>query len=185
MENKVFIIHGWQGNPRDAWKTWLKDELEQRKYHVVAPSLPGADNPRLADWLAKMHKTIGKPDKRTFLVGHSLGCPAILRYIESLPDDAKIGGCVLVAGFMEDMKVPELREFVAKEFNVSKIRKICKKIVAISSDNDPFITNVQTKNMVDMLKAKFILERRKRHLDEDDEVYQLPSALNAILEMSR
>jgi predicted alpha/beta hydrolase family esterase len=185
MENRVFIIHGWDGNPTEAWKGWLKDQLEQKKYHVVAPSLPNAENPVVADWLAKIQKTVGKPDKKTFLVGHSLGCLAILKYIESLDEKDKIGGCILVAGFIDGVKDPSLKEWMENKIDVAKVRKICKKIVAISSDNDPLITNEQTKHMVDSLKAKFILERRKRHLGEDDQIYQLPSVLNAVLEMSR
>ncbi len=38
---------------------------------------------------------IGNPDNETYLVGHSLGSPTILRYLESLQDDQMIGGGLL------------------------------------------------------------------------------------------
>jgi len=28
MQKRVFIIHGWSGNPKNAWFPWIKNELE-------------------------------------------------------------------------------------------------------------------------------------------------------------
>ena len=28
---RVFIIHGWEGHPENAWFPWLKKELEQKR----------------------------------------------------------------------------------------------------------------------------------------------------------
>jgi len=30
MANRIFIIHGWDGNPHDSWKPWLKKEPEMK-----------------------------------------------------------------------------------------------------------------------------------------------------------
>ena len=61
-------------------------------YAVPAVQLR-AEHPFLDEWLGYMHKHIHNPDRKTFLVGHSLGCIAILRYLESL-NEQRIGGAV-------------------------------------------------------------------------------------------
>lgn len=44
---------------------------------------------------------VGVPDEQTYFVGHSLGCQAIARYLESLSESIKVGGVVFVAGFFK------------------------------------------------------------------------------------
>ena len=58
---------------------------------------PGA--PRPGAWQAAVAAAVGAVDERTHLVGHSLGCVAVLRHLASLPGSWELGGLTLVAGF--------------------------------------------------------------------------------------
>ena len=82
---KVFLVHGWDGSPANNWFPWLKRELEQRGFLVSAPAMPHPRMPTIEDWVSHLSATVGKPDENTYLIGHSMGCQAIARYLERLP----------------------------------------------------------------------------------------------------
>jgi len=112
VTKRVFIIHGWDGYPEENWFPWLRAELEKRGFEVHVPQLPDAGNPRIQNWVPAVAKVVGKPDRDTYFVGHSMGCQTIARYLESLPDKTKVGGAVFVAGFFKRLTNLEADEEV-------------------------------------------------------------------------
>src|SRR3990167_8494541 len=91
---RIFIVHGWGGYPGEGWFPWLKKELETRGFVVSIPQLPDAENPRIEGWVAKLAETVNVPDENTYFVGHSIGCPTIAHYLQSLPAGVMVGGAV-------------------------------------------------------------------------------------------
>ncbi|KKT72020.1 MAG: hypothetical protein UW63_C0003G0037, partial [Candidatus Uhrbacteria bacterium GW2011_GWF2_44_350] len=142
---RVFIIHGWDGYPEEAWFLWLKSELEKRGFEVVVPQMPEASAPAIEKWVPYLAELVGTPDTETFLVGHSIGVPTIMRYLERI--DSSIGGAVGVAGWFN--LIPgsiggPAEETIAKPWldlpiDTEKIKKVCPKFTAIFSDNDPYV----------------------------------------------
>ena len=102
MKKRVFIIHGWEGNPDIHWFPWLRKELKHRGYEVIVPRMPNVMNPEFKSWISYLKEIVTSPDGNTFFVGHSLGCIAVLRFIETLKEE--VGGAVLVAGFGKDLE---------------------------------------------------------------------------------
>ena len=92
MQKRVFLIHGWDGKPTGNWFPYLSLELKANGFEVNAPQMPHADQPKVSEWLAFLKDYVGKPDQDTYFVGHSLGCIAIARYLETLSPKKKIGG---------------------------------------------------------------------------------------------
>ncbi len=180
---RVFLIHGWEGSPKEHWFPWLKKELEKLDFKVKSLDMPNSNYPKLSEWLNHIKKSVTSPDKDTYFVGHSLGCITIVRYLELLPNEAKIGGCVLVAGF-SFLKDKEMKEFYKKDFDIVKIRKHCDKFVNIYSDNDEDISLKESKSFAKLLKAKKVLEKGKGHFCLDEGVDKLPNVLKAIKEMN-
>ena len=101
MKKRVFIIHGWEGFPEEGWFPWLKKELELRGFEVFVPQMPDADYPRIEKWVAVVSQIVGVVDESVYFIGHSMGCQAIARYLETLPERIKIGGAIFVAGFFK------------------------------------------------------------------------------------
>ncbi|HSU72630.1 MAG TPA: alpha/beta fold hydrolase [Candidatus Binatia bacterium] len=174
---RVILVHGWDGSPKRDFLPWLKEKLEEHHFRVFAPQMP---EPTVAAWVAHLAKVVGKPDKNTFFVGHSLGCIAIARYLASLP--SKVGGCVLVAGF-SSTKEPELKEFTTLPLDWERVKAVSR-FVAISSDNDSEVTRKQSDDFAKKLNAHAILEPGFGHFCDDDHIKEVPSVLNAVLELA-
>lgn len=181
---RAILIHGWGGAPEGGWKPWLKVELERKGFKVLVPRMPNTDFPELDEWIPDLKEVIGKPDEDTFLVGHSLGTITILRYLETLKQDELIGGAVLVAGFSSDLGIEEIKSFVKEPVDWKKVKKHCKKFVAINSDNDPFVPLKQADVLKNRLEAEVFIMHKMGHLGgADDNITELPEVLDTLLKM--
>jgi hypothetical protein len=187
---RVFIVHGWGGYPEECWFPWLRKELEKKGFTVTVPQLPDPEAPKIETWVPALAKAVGTPDKDTYLVGHSMGCQTILRYLQSI--NGQVGGAVFVGGFFQKLTNLESNdeEAIAKPWmttplDFAKIKKATHKFIAIFSDNDPYVPLENAKGFKDKLGAKTVIVNHKGHMGASDNCPQLPEALNAVLELSR
>lgn len=179
---RAFLIHGWTGSPEKGWFPWLKKELEKNNFTVIAKLMPLPDAPVMQEWVEYLKELVGTGDEETFFVGHSLGCITILRYLETLPENEKTGGAVLVAGFTDNIGSKELSNYFTSPIDWKKINSRCKKFVAINSDNDKEVSLKYGYIFKEKIGAKLIIEH-KGHMADD--TLELESLLNSILEISR
>lgn len=190
-KKRVFIIHGWDGYPEEGWFPWLKAELERRGFVVSVPAMPDASAPRIETWIPYLNKLVGQADKDTYFVGHSIGCQAVIRYLQTLPSGTKIGGAVFVAGWynLRNLETEEEKQiagpWVNKPRDDKKIREVVNHAIAIFSDNDPFVIPENQRSWEDKLGAKIIVEHNKGHFNDEAGVKELPSALEAVLEIAK
>jgi hypothetical protein len=115
----------------------------------------------------------------------------VLRYLETL-EDKKIGGAVLVAGWLMrltgDLSKEEIaiaRPWIETPIDYQKVKRSCPSIVAIFSDNDPYVYIDNKKLFEERLGATTVVEHQKGHFSGSDGVTELPSALNSVLEMAK
>ncbi|MDP2630804.1 MAG: alpha/beta fold hydrolase [Candidatus Uhrbacteria bacterium] len=186
---RALIIHCWGGYPEYCWYPWAKQELEKQGIEVVVPAFPNTDTPQLNLWLPELEKVIGRPDEDTFLIGHSIGCALIMRYLESLADDEKVRGAVFVAGFIGDLGFPEIKNFFETPLDFEKIKKKCPKFVAIQSDNDPYVPVPQADMLKEKLGVHVIMKHNFAHfsgaVDNEASCVELPDVVDAVVEMSK
>ena len=189
---RVFLIHGWDGRPDNHWFPWLKNELERRDllagrhgFKVESLEMPNPARPKVSEWTRKIRESVGEPMESDYFVGHSLGCVTILRYIEKLSENVKIGGCVFVGGFSGNINIPEIAEFYSLPLDIEEVKKHCDGFVTIFSDNDEYIPQSESLSFSNKLGATQVFERNKGHFCKSDGVTELPSALSAILDFSR
>jgi predicted alpha/beta hydrolase family esterase len=191
MTKRAFIIHGWEGYPEEGWFPWLKKELENKGYQVQVPAMPNSENPKIDEWVPFLSELVQDPDKETFFVGHSIGCQTILRYLESLEKDTKIGGVVFVAGWINLMNLsdPE-EEMIAKPWLETPIEwdnivKHTNKFVAIFSDNDQFVPIGDSEIFKKRLGAAVFIEHEKGHFKGEDNITNIPLVLEELLKMTK
>ena len=181
---RAFIVHGWGGNPEEGWFPWLKSELEKKGFKVEVPAMPNSSHPEIKSWVDHLSRVIGTPDKETVLIGHSIGSQAILRYLETLPQNIKIRKAIFVAGFFNLKNLSFEDKTIASPWLRTPIDldKIKNKgdFVAIFSNNDPDVPLKDKEIFKERLGAKIILEDKKGHFSGSDNIKELPSVLNAI-----
>lgn len=189
MTKRVFIIHGWASSPNKDWHPWLKSKLEEKGFEAFVPAMPDADHPKIETYVPFLAKQVGRPDENTFLVGHSIGCQTILRYLESAK--GKVGGCVFVGGWfsLRGLETKDERD-IAKPWletpiDFEKVRKATQKFTAIFSDNDPFVPLSNMKLFEQNLGAKVVLESKKGHFTDEEGVTELPVVMNELLKLVR
>lgn len=191
MAKRIFIIHGWSGSPYKDWIPWLKSELESKGYEVYAPEMPDPDEPDMAEWVHLLKVGVGKPDKDTFFVGHSMGCQTILRFLETLDGDDKIGGVVLVAPWVhlntasydDETDRVVAAPWLETPIQWDKILKHAARFSAIFSDNDPYVPIADSKIFANELHADVVIEHDKGHMNEESGVTKLERILSEVLKV--
>ena len=187
---RVFIVHGWGGDSQEGWFPWLKNKLEKLGYEVFVPEMPDTENPKIDAWVSHLSNIVEGADEQTYFVGHSIGCQTIMRYLEKLQPNGKTGGCVFVAPWFTLMNFEEGEEIIAKPWletpiDFVKVRQHTGKFFAIFSDNDDVVPQDNVGMFAQKLNAETIVEREKGHFSGGDGILELPSALQAILDLPK
>ena len=193
MQKRAIIVHQWYGTPKTDFYPWLKKELEKRNFKVIVPAMPDTKHPKIKSWITQLNKTIGKPNKNTYLIGHSIGCQTILRYLESLQNNSKVGGAIFVAGWFnltkevtgDEEQYKIAKPWLSTKINFSKVLKHTKKFTAIFSSNDPYVPLTDSKIFKAKLKAKIVTEKNKGHFTQDDNIKKVPVVLKELLNLSK
>ena len=186
-EKTVYIVHGWGGHAEESWFPWLEQQVEEAGHKVERLSMPNTDEPDIVEWVNHLRAEIADPDENTYLVGHSIGCQTILRYLETI--DTKIGGVVLVAPFFnlpyleteEEKKIA--KPWLETPIDTDKAALNAGKVIAIFSDDDPDVPLTDLQLFEDRLSAKTIVEKNKGHFTLEDVGKELPVVRDQLLGM--
>ncbi|HSW87775.1 MAG TPA: alpha/beta hydrolase [Candidatus Saccharimonadales bacterium] len=184
---RVIIVHCWDGYPEYCWYPQTKKELEAKGFQVSIPAMPETEEPKLSLWLPTLQEVIGTPDEDLYLIGHSAGCITIMRYLETLLENQKIGGVVFVAGFTDNLGFDELTNFFETPIDFEKIKTKAKHFIAIASDNDPFVPLKHADILKEKLGAEVTIKHDMQHfsgeVDNEESCTSLPDVISAIEEM--
>jgi len=184
---KAFIVHGWGGSPKEPLHQWIKKNLEEKKFEIIAPLMPNPDEPKIKVWVGKLKDITKNLDKKDIFIGHSIGCQAIMRYLETLNRDVRVDKVIFIAPWitLQGIDQEEGAEEIAKPWvetpiNFNEVRKHCDKFFCIFSSNDPYV-NLSNKDKFEKhLNAKTIVVKNKGHFDYDSKVDSLPEILDFI-----
>ena len=102
--DRVVIVHAYGGSPKKFWSPTLRDHFDTDV--VVVPHMPGGTAPVVGEWLSCLQTTVQRAAQdgvNLYLVGHSLGCDAILRMLAE-PEAAAtlrgLRGVLCIAGWL-------------------------------------------------------------------------------------
>src|SRR4030042_2561800 len=120
--------------------------------------------------------------KRAYLIGHSVGCQTIVRFLEKLHKTKRIGGCVFVAGWfdlinLEPEEVEIAHPWINSEIHFERVLEHCNKFLAIFSNNDPYVHLDEVEKFKDKLGAKIIIKRNMGHFED---IIELPEILKFV-----
>jgi predicted alpha/beta hydrolase family esterase len=150
---RAILIHG-NGNskPTEHWFPYLKKELEQLGVHVDAPQFPDAELARSSYWLPFLEKVL-RADKNTFIVGHSSGAIAAMRYAET----HHILGSALVGTYHTDLGIEneKLSGYFDTPWNWQAIKNNQQWIIQFAGLNDPWIPIQEARFVRDQLQTTY------------------------------
>ena len=147
------LLHGYTGSPIKNFFPRLKKELEKRGAKVYVPELPDTDDPRIADQVAAVLKSVPF-DKDTVIVGHSLGGVVAFKILEQLKKP--IRRTVLVTSFSENKFITESFEphTFDWKFDAEKIKKNAGEIFILRDTTDDTVPSFQANNLENLLDGK-------------------------------
>ena len=183
--NKIYIVHCWDGSKDDGWYPWLDEKLTSENNKVFRFNMPNTANPKIDEWVSFLDQQIDNLDENTYLVGHSIGCQTILRYLQS-KDVTKIGGVLLVAPWLDllDYAIEDEESYdtampwLTEKIDFEKVKKFTNNIHCIFSDNDYFVSLDQKDKFERLLDAKTLVVSGKGHISEEDGVNELAEILD-------
>lgn len=189
---KVFIIHGFEGTPNGGWKSWLMRELDRLDVYACALPMPTPKEPKCDEWVEEISRNIPEVNKDIFLIGHSLGCVAILNYLETLNTDKKLGGIFLVAGPSEKLEIEnpnsvirKIDNFFNQPFLFEKIKNTAEHFVIIHGDNDENVPLWHAEKIAKKLDGELVVVKNGGHLSGWNGFNELPELLESFKKMMK
>ncbi len=181
---KVFIVHGLGGRPNGGWRPWLMAELAKKDTYACALSMPDPEEPVCAEWVGEIERHVGRSLRdEVYLVGHSLGVAAILRYLEAMPEKHKVSGAVLVSGRCEKPEEGRLPTFYEVPLDFGTIRSGSSKFAVIHGDDDAVVPVSNAEMFARELGCEPIIVRNGGHLNGSSGRWTLPQCMEALDKM--
>ena len=183
---KIYIIHGWGFDSNSYWIPKLAQQLEDIGFNVITPNMPDTENPTIDKWIGKLQEIVLDPDSETYFIGHSIGCQTILRYLESLDNNLKIGGILLVAPWIKIMGLEPEEEIIANPWlnnaiNFEKVKIRTANIAAIFSETDPYVYKENEDILTKELNAKLYHIGDKKHITEIEDAEYIKNVFNSLI----
>lgn len=171
----IYITHGFEAYPQKHWFMWLKDTLAKKGIHTTIPAMPNAANPTPSEWIRTLQNEVTHIDTQSYFIGHSLGCIATLRFLQTLDREQKIGGIVLVSGFDSPLQIyPNLNEFTKEPLEYDKLISLSHNRLVISARDDCIVPTKLSANLAQNLQATFIQTHKGGHFMQDDGFQTFP-----------
>jgi len=190
---KAIIVHGWGFTPEDNWYPWLKEKLNEWGFDVVVPEMPESIVPRINAWVEYLNNLLENSLEGIILIGHSIGCQAIIRYLAQT--NKKFEKVILVAGWFQlDRKVindeigkygPIVGEVVDEwektPIYFKKAKNNCSDISVLLSSNEPYNCVIENKKVYEeKLGAHVTILENRGHFTTDDGITEIPEILELI-----
>lgn len=182
MIKKIYFIHGWGDNSVElSWVSWVRNECQKKNIEFVAFKLPNSKEPKIKEWVNFLKENVEELDEEVLFLGHSIGCQTILRYLEELPIDKKIGGCIFVAGWLnlldaayEEEDDKEIaKPWLETPINFKIVKKHCNNFLSIFSDDDECVPLTDAKIFEKKLGSEIVIKKNEGHFDETERIDEI------------
>jgi len=178
----IYVVHGYTASSQANWYPDLKKQLESKKVTVHVFDMPNPHAPIEKEWLDFLETNIANFDTKSIFIGHSLGCVAILNFLEN-KNTNNIESLYLISGFVEDSPIAELSEFVRRKINYSKFIETIENRVVISAEDDDIVPYQYSEILAKRINAQFRLLKTGKHFIDRDGCTIFPFLLEQIGEI--
>lgn len=179
---RIVIVPRWSGHARVDWYPWIREQLADAPQHIEVVELPRPSAPVIDECIAALGSALGtdlQALRSTLLVGHSVGCQALMRYLASLEPGRSErshhpGGPTLlcVAGWWAiDSPWPTIEPWISTPISLAPLRANTSRIVVLLSDDDPFTADWRANQLLweERLGAQVEISQGGRHFNASEE----------------
>ncbi len=159
---RVILIHGFNASPDMNFHPWLRDELHQAGFEVLAPELPFKGEPDLFEWIKAMEEQIGRLEADDIILGHSLGGVLALRYLEAAEAMGTPRAVILVAAPWRTRKA-EMKSFFTHELDADVLMWKARDFIVVHSKDDELVPFDHAEKYRDILKGKLLTRENEDH----------------------
>jgi uncharacterized protein len=169
MNRTLTIVPRWAGHAASDFYPWLLRERPAGFASARALDMPSPQTPTPEAWVPALAEAMGpRPAPGTVLMGHSVGCQSVLRYLATLPAGSCLEGVVLVAAWWNvDTPWDSLRPWLDPALDWAHLRTTARRFLVLLSDNDPFTSDFRENARVwtERLGAEVVLVPGARHFN--------------------
>jgi predicted alpha/beta hydrolase family esterase len=177
------ILHGINGHAGIHWQQWLAEQLIEQGQTVIMPNLPQPEKPIRKEWLKTIQILTKEVDlANLIIVGHSLGVPSALDYIQTI--ERPIKGLISVSGFADDYGL-ELNSYFMKEKEISfeVVTKNVQQTYVVFGNNDPYVPQAILHNLAAKLGVTPVVIKEGGHLNTRSGFESFPLLLDLAKEL--
>lgn len=156
---QVLICHAYNTLPSENWYEWLAKLLRGRGYDAKALRLPNPSAPSEEEWVESI-KAAHTSDSVRF-VGHSLGCRAVLAYLNqynvSVERVALIACPIFWDGVIDTR--PPLKAYVERmqELDFGKLKNLVDRYDLFHDNTDPLLPIKNVEYLKKVLNEKAVV----------------------------
>lgn len=173
---RIVLVHGYKASPRHNFWPWLYDELKNRGHDVTAVDLPNPEEPQCAEWTGAIADTIHRPGGDTIFIGHSLGCVALLHYLENAEMSGTPKSVILVSPPYH-IGSEKFETFFSPKVDFDTVMWKGQEFVVVAAKDDDVIPNDHAEKYAGELNGELhMLDEGKHFVDSID----LPKILELI-----
>jgi predicted alpha/beta hydrolase family esterase len=179
---KLVIVHGYLSTPRHHWYRNAKAAFTPYFDEITIPQMPDPRTPDPASWLQVLEDTVPAPDEKTFFIGHSRGCAAILRYLVAQNAERDVGGVAFVSGFVDPIAaIPQADGFVNQQFDYEKIGDRLRNKLVIYSSDDKVVPPQHSVRLSKLINSKLYCYHNCGHFTQNDGIKDFPQLKEVFL----
>ncbi|MBD3247675.1 hypothetical protein GF382_00095 [Candidatus Falkowbacteria bacterium] len=104
----------------------------------------------------------------------------MLKYLESLPENQKIGKAIFVSGFATPIGFAEPDKFIGAGVDLEKVKGKCGKFIVFHSDNDPYVPMDKAHELEKALDAELNIISKGGHLNAGNGHLEFPEVFESI-----
>jgi predicted alpha/beta hydrolase family esterase len=142
---RLCIVPRWGGTARSDFYPWLlaQPAVRARFGEILLPEIAQPGEPTIAAWVESLQQVTGGAGSgglgRTYFLGHSVGCQAVLRFLERSSGNTPAAGVLCVAGWWNvDRPWDSIVPWLESPMDVARVRAAARRFHVLLSDNDPF-----------------------------------------------
>ncbi|MBD2768202.1 alpha/beta hydrolase [Hymenobacter sp. BT664] len=181
--NRVVLSHACPATPETAWYPYIRQKLTQKGFEMEIPQLPDPEHSRLQSWQNAFAPIADEAPANTVLIGHSLGCINVLRYLEQYEGADKFPLVILVAPPAFDLGYPNLADFFATPLDFSGLKQKAEKVVVLVTPTDRVLQPEPVQHGLKYVQeagAKLIVLAEGGHFAPFDNVTELKEIVEEI-----